>query len=132
MTDSLNAGSDAGVLSDPRVAVDAYVVRPTGYDQMVNSDRDYWCLSVVNGHAWGWRVKRHGFTGSEALNRKGQWIYEQRGSGRNKPRRFTRDEALALALKYVDTLVMNGLTAQQASDYVEAKSSVITPEQGTP
>ena len=102
-------------LNDPRVQPDSYVVRPTCYDQMGNSDRDYWCLSVVNGHAWGWRVKRHGFGGNEALSRKGEWIYESRGSGRNKPRRWPLDEALRIALEHVDSLRMNGSTASDCA-----------------
>lgn len=98
-------------LNDPRVSPDSYMVRPSCYDEMGNSDRDTMCLSVVNGHAWGWSVRQHGFTGSRALNRKGEWIYESRGSGHNKVRRWSLEEALAIALKYVDTLKWNGSTA---------------------
>lgn len=98
-------------LDDPRVQPDSYVVRPSCYEQMGNSDRDAWCLSVVNGHAWGWSVRQHGFHGSRALNRKGQWIYESRGSGHNKARRWPLEEALGIALQHIDSLKINGSTA---------------------
>lgn len=97
------------VLNDPRVEVDAYVVRPSCYDQMGNSDRDSFCLTIQNGHAWGWSI-RQGIGGSRALSRSGKWIWESRGSGRNKPRRWSLEEALAIALRHVDTLTINGST----------------------
>ena len=109
-------------LDDPRVQPDEYVVYPTGYDEMVNSDKDSWCLTVQNGHSWGWSVRRgRGMSGPMAMNRKGQWIVESRGSGRNKPRRWPLEEALRIALEHVDTHTLNGHTAQQASDWVAAR-----------
>lgn len=96
--------------TDPRVKVDTYRVYPSCYDQMGNSDRDYFCLEVTDGHAWGWSVRRSG-GGPMAMNRKGEFIYESRGSERNKWRRWTLDEALTLALKYVDQVRLNGSTA---------------------
>ncbi len=111
-------------LHDPRVTVDCYVVRPTGYDDLVHTDKDSWCLSVINGHAWGWSIRRGtGMGGGPAMNRKGGWIFESRGSGRNKPRRYPLEEALALALKYVDTHTINGHAAQGASDWVTARTA---------
>ena len=113
-------------LDDPRVQPDSYVVRPTCYDAMVNSDRDYWCLTVTNGHAYGWSIRRGvGMSGGMALNRKGEWIIESRGSGRNKPRRWPLEEALAIALQHIDTVVINGCTAQEASDYVAARQAAM-------
>ena len=109
-------------LDDPRVTVDAYVVRPTGYDDLVHSDKDRHCLSVVNGHAYGWSIRQGvGVSSSYAMNRKGEWIYESRGSGRNKPRRWPLEEALRIALAHVDTAKMNGMTAQESSDWVAAR-----------
>jgi hypothetical protein len=105
-------------LADPRVHVDSYIVRPTGYDDLVQSDKDGWCLAVTNGHAWGWSVRRASFSGGPAMNRSGEWIYETRGSGRNKPRRYSLDEALRIALEHVDTHRINGYTAVEASDEV--------------
>jgi hypothetical protein len=55
------------------------------------------------------------------MNRKGKMIYESRGSGSNRFRRYTLDEALRLALRYVDSYVVNGCTAAQASDWVAAR-----------
>lgn len=109
-------------LDDPRVSPDVYVVRPTGYDDLVHSDKDAWCLSVVNGHAWGWSIRRGiGRSSDLAMNRKGEWIWESRGSGRNKPRRWPLDEALMIALRHVDTLKLNGFTAVEASEWVRAR-----------
>lgn len=110
-------------LEDPRVAVDAYVVRPTCYEAMVNSDRDHWCLTVQNGHAWGWSVRRGTGGGGPAMNRNGEWIFESHGSGHNKARRWPLEEALRIALEHVDTHQINGQDAQQASDWVAARKA---------
>lgn len=115
------AGADTSPVDDPRVHPDRYVVRPTGYDDMVHADRMYWCLSVVNGHEWGWSVRRGPGDSHYAMNRKGEWIIESRGSARNKARRWPLEEALALALKYVDTVTLNGRTAAQASAEIAAR-----------
>lgn len=120
MTAEVEAAAD--LLADPRVQPTEYVVYPTGYEGFVNSDRDAWCLTVTNGHAWGWSVRRgRGMGGGFAMNRKCEWIYESRGSGRNKPRRWPLREALQLALAHVDTHVLNGHTAAQASEWVAAR-----------
>ena len=106
-------------LTDPRVVIDSYVIEPSGYDTFVNSDRDMWCMTVVNGHAYGWSIRRGRYGNSEmAMNRKGEWIYETRGSGHNKARRWSLDEALSIALHYVDTQKINGCTAFEASEFV--------------
>ena len=116
------AGVEASPLDNPRVQPDSYVVYPEGYDEFVNSDKPYWCLSVVNGHAWGWSIRRGmGGSGPMSMNRKGEWIIESRGSGRNKPRRWSLEEALTIALEHADTHVLNGCTARQASEYVAAR-----------
>ena len=110
------------VLDDPRVQVDEYVVYPTGYDDLLHSDKDHWCLTVTNGHAWGWSVRPgRGMNSLFAMNRKGEFIVESRGSGRNKPRRYPLEEAIELALKYVDTVKWNGCTAKEASERVAAR-----------
>lgn len=99
-------------LDDPRVSPDSYVVRPSCWDEMGNSDRDSFCLAVVNGHAWGWSIRRGmGGRGPMAMNRRGDWIYESRGSGHNKARRWSLEEALSIALQHVDRLAINGSTA---------------------
>lgn len=112
----------------PQVAADSYRVYPSCYDQMGNSDRDSFVLTVVNGHAYGWSV-RPGWGGSRAMNRKGEWIYESRGSGRNKPLRWTLDEALAIALEHVDTHRINGSTAADCAARwpVDANAAEVAP-----
>lgn len=124
VAEQLARGGD-GMTGDPRVQVDSYVVYPTGYEQLVHSDKYMWCLSVVNGHAYGWSIRRGiGMHGSAAMNRKGEWVYEDRGSGRNKPRRFPVDEALRVALEHVDTHRINGCTATEASTDVARRMEV--------
>lgn len=107
--------------NDPRVQVDSYVVYPTGYDDLVQSDKFAWCLEVTNGHAYGWSVRQAGMTSSRAMNRKGEWIWEQRGHGQNKTRRFSLEEALTIALKYVDRHKINGFTAATASAEIASR-----------
>lgn len=115
--------SAEGIDTQPRVEAARYVVYPTGYDEFVNSDKDSWCLTVTNGHAWGWSIGcgRGMEGGGRAMNRKGEWIYEKRRSGANKARRWPLDEALAIALAHVDTHRINGHTAAEASAAVAAR-----------
>lgn len=108
--------------SEPRVEVDRYVVYPTGYDELVHSDKDSWCLTVSNGHAYGWRITRGiGMDSMMAMNRRGKWIVESRGSGHNKARRWPLAEALEIAKRHVDTHKINGCTAAEASADVAAR-----------
>lgn len=102
-------------MSGPRVEVDKFVVYPTRYDEIPFVDKESFCLTVVNGHAWGWSVRKfHG--GQQALNKKGEWIFESRGSGRNKPRRWSQEEAISLAVKYVDTMRHGHYTVDEACE----------------
>jgi hypothetical protein len=106
----------------PRVEVDRYVVYPTGYDELVHDDKASWCLTVVNGHAYGWRITRGRATDSVlAMNRAGEWVAESRGSGHNKARRWPLEEALRIAARHVDTHRINGMTAVEASAWVAAQ-----------
>lgn len=100
--------------TDPRVRVQAYTIYPADYDLIPYSDRFNWVLEVVDGHAWGWSIRQAGFSGSRAMNRKGEWVHESRGSGRNKPRRWSLDDALSIALEYVDDHKVNGMSAREA------------------
>jgi len=113
------------MINDPRIVVQTYAVLPTGYDEMVHADKDSWCLVVTNGHRWGWSISRGiGMTsGGVMMNRKGKFILESRGSGHNKARRYPLDEALEIALKYVDSITLNGHTAVQASENVAARKA---------
>lgn len=105
-------------VDDPRVFVDQYVIRPSCYDELPEYERYNFCLSVVDGHAWGWSVRRGvGMSNARAFNRNGVEIYESRGSGSNKFRRWPLEEALTIALKHVDSMKVNGRTAQQWVDH---------------
>lgn len=108
-------------VTDPRVAVDEYTVRPTAYDRMNPNERLHWCLAVTDGHEWGWSVRHYAFR-QEAMNRKGEFIWESRGSKANRFRRYPLEEALALALKHVDSVATrNGMTADQYADWYQAR-----------
>lgn len=99
-------------LADPRVDADVYVVYPTGYEQMRCVDKDKFCLTVTNGHEWGWSIRDgRGVGSSRAMNRKGEFIMETRGHAGNRSRRWPLHEALAIALKHVDTRTVMGRTA---------------------
>lgn len=100
------------VFDDPRVQPDVYVVRPSCYDALPEHSRHDFELVVVNGHAWGWSVRQR-LNDSRAMNRKGEWIFESRGSGHNKTRRWPLEAAIALALQYVETRTVFGKTAQE-------------------
>lgn len=106
-------------LDDPRVHPDSYVIYPTGYDAMVHGDKFMWVLTVNNGHKDGWYIAR-GFSKSTdiVMNRKGEWKWHQ-AMNRSKWR-YPLEDALQIALDHVDTHVLNGHTAQQASDRVYA------------
>lgn len=103
------------VLADPRVEPDSFVVYPTDYALIPYSDRESWALTVTNGHAYGWSIRPGiGVSGSAALNRKGERIFESRGSGHNKARRWPLEEALRIALDIVDTHKVGGISAAEA------------------
>lgn len=103
------------LLSDPRVRPDSFVVYPTDYDLIPYADRESWALTVTNGHAYGWSIRPGiGAAGSVALNRKGERIFERRGSGHNKARRWPLDEALRIALSIVDRHKVAGISAADA------------------
>lgn len=106
---------DLEVLADPRVQPDSFVVYPTDYDLIPYSDKESWALTVTNGHAYGWSIRPGiGVSGSQALNRKGERIFERRGSGHNKARRWPLDEALRIALSIVDHHKVAGISAAEA------------------
>lgn len=110
--------SKSDALSDPRVAVDSYIVYPTGYEDAELFDKDLFKLVVSNGHLWGWSIRQRFASSPYALNKKGKWIYESRGSQSNRFRRYSLEAALTLALKYVDDLKINGLTLREWEEKV--------------
>ncbi len=101
-------------LHDPRVAVDQYIIRPSCYDDLAEHEKSNFGLVVMNGHEWGWSVR---WRSHWALNRKGEHIFEQRGSRSNRFRRWPLEEALTIALKHVDSQKINGRTAQEWVDF---------------
>lgn len=131
MTDQTPQLAEIDVLNDPRVKADSYVVYPSDYDLIPYSDKESWALTVTNGHAYGWSIRPGiGMGGSVALNRKGERIFESRGSGRNKARRWPLEEALRIALSIVDTHKVAGMSAAEAvakRDQIIASFEVRTP-----
>lgn len=107
----------------PHSEPDSYVVYPTGYDDCESDEKIRWCLTVKNGHAFGWSVRRSGWADErQAMNRKGEFIYEQRGHKQNESRRYSLEEALALAEKHVDKQRLQSMTfAEFAAWYETAK-----------
>lgn len=102
----------SSVLDDPRVDADVYVIYPTGYEEMTCVDKDKFCLTVTNGHEYGWSIREgRGVTSSRAMNRKGEFVLETRGHGGNRRRRWPLEEAIAIALQHVDTRTVMGRTA---------------------
>ena len=109
-----------------QVAAVAYVVRPTGYDEMVHADRDSWCLYVVDGGSeYGWAIRRGGITSPVEYGPNGDVDFAPIPSSRTKKylkaHRWPLDKALDLARAHVDSIVLNGCTAQEASDSVAAR-----------
>jgi transcriptional regulator with XRE-family HTH domain len=100
---------------DPRVEVDSYVIYPDRYADIPYGDREDWVVTVVDGHLNGWSIRRGlGATHSTmAMNGDGTWTPESR-HGDNSSRRWTRDEALAIALLNVNTHKVQGLSAAEA------------------
>ena len=87
-----------------------YEVYPADYDRVPFSDKERLVLYVRNGHAWGWSVRDFSGGQGRAMNRKGEFIYESRGHGGNRFRRYPLDEALALAEKWVERRKFLGKT----------------------
>ena len=106
-------------VDDARVEADSYVVYPDRYDDIPYADRHDWVLTVVNGHTEGrtatWSIRRGlGAThGTLAMNGDGTWELESRHAD-NTSRRWTRDDALAIALLNVNTHKVQGLSAAEA------------------
>lgn len=110
-------------LDDPRVTHESFVVWPSCADRLGASKYDF-ALTVTNGHEWGWAIRRGamGYSGM-AMNRKGQFIVENRGSRNNRFRRYPLEEALALALKHVDKRKVMGKTAEEWADELDARKA---------
>jgi hypothetical protein len=106
-----------------------YTVYPTGYADLVNSDKHMWTVTIEQRtHALDgtdtWAICHIG----RCLNHDGEWEYESIPSERAddflvRCRWTSYREALAAATPIVDTLRLNGCTAQEASDDVAARLS---------
>lgn len=115
-------------LDDPRVKPTSYIVYPTDYDLIPYSDKDAWALTVTDGHAWGWSIRPGiGVSSSVALNRKGERIFESRGSGHNKARRWPLEEALRIALDLVDH--KHTVMGRTAAQVVAAREQIIAEQE---
>ena len=105
------------------VRATAYTVYPDGYEGFANSDKHLWTLIVEerNPEAGLWSVRDI----FGCLDRNGLREYEPQPSSRGKRFlkrfRFPLDEALAIAEKYVDSVVVNLRTAAEASAAVAAR-----------
>ena len=105
--------------------VTKYTVYPDGFDTFVHSDKYLWTLTVEerNPDEGLWSVKDT----FGCLNRRGERDYEPSPSNRTnrwlKSHRFPLDEALKIAEKYVEKVVVNGRTARQASEWVAARNA---------
>lgn len=84
--------------------VTKYTIYPNGYDGFVNSDKSMWTLNVELRRA----------DEPQPSSRTKKWL---------KRYRFPLDVALAIADKYVDSLVWNGCTAAEASALVAARKA---------
>ena len=112
----------------------AYTAYPDGYDQMINSDKHAWTLKIElsgtdpDGRSWAvrWMGTRY--------SRDGERDFEPNPSSRTghyiEHHSFTLDEAMRRASKWVDELIVNGRTAQQASDDVAARLATRTVKEG--
>ena len=112
----------------------AYTAYPDGYDQMIHSDKHAWTLKIElsgtdpDGRSWavrwmGIRYSRDGERDFEPIPSSRTGRYIERHS-------FTLDEAMRRVSKWVDELIVNGRTAQQASDDVAARLATRTVKEG--
>lgn len=109
-----------------RIRVSTYTVVPTGYDQMVQADKNSWALFVVDGGSqYGWAIRRGSPATGSCMNTNGRFVPEPLPSGRSQEwlerHRWTLPEALQLALAHVDQLELNGHTAAQASRLIAGR-----------
>lgn len=109
------AESTSALTADRRVQPDSFVVYPTRYADIPFEDRHDWCLTVVNGHLNGWSIRRGlgGTASNFAMNGDGTWEIESRHAD-NSSRRWSLDDALAIALLHVDLHKITGLSATDA------------------
>lgn len=96
----------------PTYAVAAYVVRPTGYRDLVHPDKHNWCVKVVDAGD-GWAIRR----GKMCLNYRNEWEYEPPRGSRDEAflrrARFNEHSALLRSRRLIDQLEHQNLTFSQ-------------------
>lgn len=104
----------------PSTAPIVYRVEPSGYADMIHSNKDLWCLFIVQErNATEWVVRLGGITSPTMLTREGDLVFDDAPFRRR--RRFSLKRALELAEAHVDTLKPRGHTAQEASDFARTR-----------
>jgi len=104
-------------MSDPQVFPVGYVVLPSCWGQMGNSDRWMWALNIEcrDWDSGMWAVTWL----SACLSIDGTWDEEPIPSGRTKKwlktHRFPLADAISLAVRTVDSHVVSGCTARQVA-----------------
>jgi hypothetical protein len=104
----------------------AYQVIPAGYDDFANVDKSMWAVYVVDGGSeHGWSIRRGGVTSPVVLDGAFEWEFEGSPSSRTEDHlsthRWPLDEALKRAMHTVDSVVLNGMTAAEASFRVKRR-----------
>lgn len=109
--------------TEVRVSPHSYLVRPTRVDELPDDEQDVFDLLVVDGRSCGWAIRRRSIDSLWAMNRRGEWIRESRGSGLNRPRRWPLPEALTIALAHVDTQRFMGRTLDEVISHATRRAT---------
>lgn len=93
----------------PIYRVASYTVYPSGFDEVEGTDRERWCLTVVDAGN-GWAIRR----GNRCLNVALQWEQERApalcDSQFLRRCRYNEHAALLRARRIVDRLEVGGMT----------------------
>jgi hypothetical protein len=111
----VTSGNDEG----PTYAVASYVVRPTGYDDLVHPDKHHWCVRVEDAGD-GWAIRRD----QACLNFRNEWEHEPPPESRDQAFlrrcRYNEHAALLRTRRVIDRLEFNGLTFAEFVTQVRA------------
>lgn len=103
----------------PTYAVAAYVVRPTGYRDLVHRDKHNWCVKVEDAGD-GWAIRR----GKMCLNFRNEWEYEPPAESRDEAFlrrcRYNEHAALLRSRRVIDELEFHSMTFAQFTAHVHA------------
>lgn len=112
---------------DPRVTVGSYVVHPTGYDEMVNPRKSQWRLVVAPDGDGTWCITP-GYSSYRAkLTAAGAWVSDHGPAGRKPKLSWPLEQALAIALRRVDTHLWMDSTAFEADAIYRAHRATPPP-----